>query len=85
MKGDYLTATNNLVRIQELGIPVLPLLVEHYSEAPEYLSIIENLSSQHFPQKVSPNQLGDWWKQNEKLFFLPSKEETDRIEIPPFE
>ena len=63
-------------RIVDLGIPVLPYLVEHVGEQPEFVAAISELSGEALPQNATAADCRQWWEENKQKFELPGREET---------
>jgi len=84
-RNDVVARTNAIKKIRDLGIPVLPYLVNQIERTPSYLPLVAELSEHPFPHSTRPDQIKRWWEQNKKKYVLPSKEETRKGDIPPFE
>lgn len=77
---NHVTETNALQNIRNLGLPVLPFLVERYSEYPQFLPIIGELTDRTFPSDTTPLLLSEWWETNKTRYSLPAPTNPPNLE-----
>jgi hypothetical protein len=66
-------------RIIDLGIPVLPYLIEHVEKEPEFVKGIARLTIRWdggLPTNATPSECKTWWEQNKARYELPPLRES---------
>lgn len=60
-------------RIVELGIPVLPHLLDKVEQEPEFVPAISKLSDGELAPRAKAIDCKDWWEKNKQKFELPNQ------------
>lgn len=63
-------------QIVNLGLPVLPYLVDVVEESPEFVVAISELSGGDMPKNAKPEECKVWWEKNKEQFTLPPAEDV---------
>ena len=64
-------------KIVNLGIPVLPYLVDKVDEEPEFMPAITQLNDGATSATLTPTGCKQWWTKSKAKFELPPKEKPD--------
>lgn len=71
--GEYEKADLLRQKITNLGIPVLPYLIEAAKTQPEWLLAIRQLTKDALPEDISGAECETWWEENRIKYDLPDK------------
>lgn len=71
--GEIAKAEHIRQKIINLGLPVLPYLVDAAKTQPEWLSAIRELTQGAVPKDISGIECEVWWKENSDKYALPGK------------
>lgn len=63
-------------QIVNLGIPVLPYLIEIIDKSPEFVAAVSILSGDALPKNASLEETKTWWEKNKEQFTLPPAEDV---------
>ena len=63
-------------QIVNLGLPVLPYLVDVVEESPEFVVAISELSGGDMPKNAKPEECKVWWGKNKERYILPPSEDV---------
>ncbi len=77
--GDSNAETAAECRIQNLGIPVLPFLIEGVKSGEKrFIGIISKLTENEIPMNASPEQCIDWWSKHKQDWTIPTGKREDK-------
>lgn len=62
--------------IVNLGLPVLPYLVNVVEESPEFVVAVSELSGGDVPKNAKPEECKIWWEKNKERYILPPSEDV---------
>jgi hypothetical protein len=63
------------LKIDRLGIPVLPLLIEKIRDGKtELIGAVRSLTDEEFPSNATKEQCLDWWERNRQRWTVPFEE-----------
>ena len=71
--GEFEKAEHIRQKIINLGLPVLPYLVDAAKTQPEWMSVIRQLTQDALPEDISGVECEAWWKENREKYALPVK------------
>lgn len=71
--GEYEKADHVRQKIINLGLPVLPYLVDVAKMQPEWMLVIRQLTQDALPKDISGTECEAWWKENRVKYDLPGK------------
>lgn len=60
-------------QIIDLGLPVLPYLVDAAKTQPEWMPAVRELTHDSLPQGLSGAECATWWQENQERFSFPGK------------
>ena len=69
-------------RIVDLGIPVLPDLMEIVDVHPEFIAAVSELSGGELPPGATSAECKEWWAKNRDRFTLPGQQSADTSNTP---
>ena len=72
-EGESEKATHIRQQIINLGLPVLPYIVDAAKTQPEWISVIRELTQDAVPEDISGIECEVWWKENSDKYVLPDK------------
>lgn len=64
--------------IIDLGIPVLPYLIDNVEQDPEFISVISKLTDGALPPTIKATDCKQWWKENKQKHELPTQSESQQ-------
>jgi hypothetical protein len=64
-------------KIIDLGLPVLPYLVDKAAEQPELVPAVSTLSDGALPPTATAADCREWWEKNKQKFELPPRSQPD--------
>jgi hypothetical protein len=70
-----LAAQETLQKIVELGIPVLPYLIDEVEREPGLASAFSQLTDQAIPPTATASECKEWWNRNKNKYELPPRSE----------
>lgn len=63
-------------QIVNLGLPVLPYLVDVVEGHPEFIPAVSELSNGALPKNAKPEECMSWWRRNKERYTLPPAEDV---------
>ena len=64
-------------QIVNLGLPVLPCLVDVVDEHAEFIAAVSELTDGALPKNAKPDECKAWWEENKERFTLPPLSPSD--------
>ena len=69
-------------QIVNLGLPVLPCLVDVVDEHSEFVAAVSELTDGALPKNARPDECKAWWKENKERFTLPPLSPSEENSAP---
>ncbi len=73
LEGKGKEAQETYQNIVDLGIPVLPYLIDKVEQFPDLIPAISNLSDGMLPLTATVGDCKQWWEKNKEKFELPTQ------------